>query len=350
MSSSTSNFDSAWRRFFWLAAGTAMAITAVLYGFVVIVDPWDALPWSPRLDRAPVTSNQRFTYPALARSHRFDSAVFGTSTSRLLRPASLNQSLHGHFANLAMNDATPYEQMRLMEVFLRAHPAAKNLVLGIDKKWCQTGDTTPKLTPRPFPDWMYGERRWRGYREMLNMYAIQEAGKEFGVLLKFKKEDQGRDGYTIFVPPDDKYDASRAAAHLREDGLAPLEIGGSGPPASWRFSALDDLRIFLAGMNQQTETVLFFVPYNRVRLPPSGTPSAALWDECKHRTVALANEFGHVTVIDFMLPSPITNDDLGYWDSQHYRVAVADRVARGLASGTRGDSSPDYQVLHLPAR
>ena len=49
-----------------------------------------------------------------------------------------------------------------------------------------TGDPDVKFTPRPFPAWMYEQGhwvdRWRGYGEMLNTYAVQEAGQQFGVL------------------------------------------------------------------------------------------------------------------------------------------------------------------------
>jgi hypothetical protein len=346
MSSSISNFDPCWRRFFRLAAGTAAAITGIIYLFVVMVDPWDVLPLSPRLDRVPVTSNQRFAYPALARSSRFDSAVFGTSSSRLLRPAALNELFHAHFANLAMNAATTYEQTRLMAVFLRAHPKLRLLILGIDEPWCETGDEAPKLTPRPFPEWMYGETTWRGYREMLNMFAIQEAGKEFGVLTGLKREDQGRDGYTIFVPPVDQYDAARAAAHLREDGVSVPAGLRTGPPGDWRFSAFDDLRPVLLSLPSDTVTILFFVPFNRVKLAPPGHPAAVAWAECKRRAALLAHELRRVLVVDFMQPSPITNDDEAYWDAVHYRVGVADRLARDLAAANGGEASADYQVLY----
>jgi hypothetical protein len=350
MSSSISSSDGAWRRFFRLAAGTAAAITAIIYGFVVLVDPFDALPFSLPLDRAPVTSNQRFDYPALARSPRFDSVVIGTSSSRLLRPSALNESFRARFANLAMNDATPYEQMRLMTVFLRAHPAAAHIILGIDMKWCETGDNIAKLTPRQFPEWMYEESAWSGYREMLNMFAIQEAAKEFGVLAGLKREDQGRDGYTIFVPPDESYDRVRAAAHLREDGPAMPPGTRAGPPASWRFSAFDDLRPLLAALPDDTDAIMYFVPSNRVRLPPPDHPAAEVWAECKRRAVRVARAVVRPMVVDFLLPSPITNNDDGYWDSQHYRVAVADLVVRDLAAASRGASSPDYQILYVPGR
>ena len=339
-----------WRHFFLIATGTAAAIIGVIFVFVTVADPWDSLPLSPPFNRAPVTASQRFAYPALARSPRFDSAVFGTSTSRLLRPSALNESFHARFANLAMNDATPWEQTQLMRVFLRAHPKTRHIILGIDVKWCQTGETIPTLTSRPFPEWLYGDSLWRGHREMLNLYAIQEAGKQIGVLTGLKREEQGRDGYTIFVPPEDRYDRDRAQAHLRADGVTMPPGPRHGSPPEWRFPAFDNLRVLLAELPADSETILFFVPYHRVRLPPSDHPAAAVWAECKHRVISLAHDLGRVLVVDFMKPSPITDDDDGYWDAQHYRVPVADRVARGLARAGQGEESPDYDILFLPGR
>jgi hypothetical protein len=265
----------------------------------------------------------------------------------LLRPETLNELFHAHFANLAMNDATAYEQARLMSVFLRAHPTVRFIIIGIDVRLCETGDR-PKLSPRPFPEWMYGDNPWLGYGQMLNMFAIQEAGKEFGVLTKIKKEDQGRDGYTVFVPPDDQYDAARAAVHLREDGPATPPGDRTGLPSSWRFEGLEELRPVLAGLHGGTETILHFVPYNRVRLPPPDNIAATIWAECRRHVVELARETGNVLVVDFMRPGPITDNDENYWDAQHYRVGVADQVARDLAAANRGETSPDYKVLYAP--
>ena len=143
MSSSTSSSDatSSWRRFFRIAAGTAVLAVAVIYAFVVLVDPFDTLPLSPPADRVPVASNARFAFPSLARSDRFDSAIFGTSTSRLLRPAVLNAEFGARFVNLSMNAATAYEQSRLMAVFRTAHPAARMVLIGLDISYCTPGET-----------------------------------------------------------------------------------------------------------------------------------------------------------------------------------------------------------------
>ncbi|MDQ2802600.1 MAG: hypothetical protein M3Y41_07915, partial [Pseudomonadota bacterium] len=107
----------------------------MLYAFLVLVDPFDTLPLSPSATRWPVATNARFSFPALARSARFDSVVIGTSTSRLLRPVALDPAFDAHFANLAVNDATVFEQARLLDVFRRAHQMPRVVALGLDVRW-----------------------------------------------------------------------------------------------------------------------------------------------------------------------------------------------------------------------
>ena len=344
MFSSTSSSDP-WRRFFRLTAGAAAIAVGIVYAFVVLVDPFDTLPLSPPFDRVPVAGNQRFAYPSLARSPRFDSAIFGTSAIRLLRPETLNPLFGARFANLAMNDATVYEQSRLFGVFVHAHRAPKMVILGLDTRWCATGPQYERLTFRTFPEWMYQDNLWQGYREIFNLYAIQSAGQLFGVLTGFKAPDQGRDGYTSFVPPDRTYDAARALVHLRDAG--PNIPGGArvGDPAGWEYPAMAALRDMLAALPRATQKALLFVPYNHRLLPEPGSPGALVWDECRRRVIAEAKQAPHTTVADFMRISPITSRDDNYWDGVHYRIGVGDRLAEGLAEATHGQTADDYRVL-----
>src|SRR5262249_11682217 len=160
--------------------------------FIAIVDPFDTLPLSPPFDRPPVATNARYSFPALARSARFDSAIFGTSTSRLLRPAALNPLFGTAFANLSMNSAEAYEQFRLLQVFARYHSDARVVMIGLDRVWCGTGDSYPKYTPRPFPEWMYDEGTLRRYLEMFNLYTVEQTGQQFAVLTGLKPPRYGR--------------------------------------------------------------------------------------------------------------------------------------------------------------
>ena len=65
-----------------LAAGTAVLAVAVIYAFVVLVDPFDTLPLSPPADRVPVA-----TQCALRVSRRWRARTSSTARSSARRPA-----------------------------------------------------------------------------------------------------------------------------------------------------------------------------------------------------------------------------------------------------------------------
>ncbi len=334
-----------WRQFFLLAAGTAAGVTAFIFLFVAIVDPFDTLPLSPPLDRVPIATNARYSFPAIARQQQFDSAIIGTSTSRLLRPDELNAAFNARFVNLAMNAATGYEQSRILEVFLRAHPTPKHVILGLDDIWCLTRRLA-RYTPRPFPEWMYEPDRWTGYTRLLNLYTVEQAGIQFATLTGFKAPVYGRDGYTRFVPDDRLYDPARVAVHLREVAAAMPRGDATVSPATLPYPALDLLRDNLSSVPASTTKILFFAPFNHVERADSGALRGE-WDECKRRVAAMAAATPNTTVVDFMIPSQITDNDDNYWDAVHYRVAIAERLVRDLAAASAGRpaSDGDYVVL-----
>ena len=334
MSPSDSRPD-AWRRFAKTLLATALLSVAVLYGFVVIVDPWDALPLSPPLPRVPISTNARFSFPALARSPRFDSAVVGSSTSRLLQPAMLDQGFSAHFVNLAMNAATAYEQEQILGVFLRAHPQPRVILVGLDVSWCTT--QFAQFTPRQFPAWMYGGSGWAGYLHMLTPYAVQEAANQFAVMTHMKRRRYGLDGYTRFVPPDQDYDTARRDAAFRR--WEPVD-NRPAPEGEAVFPPLALLRDMLGRIPARTRKILFFVPYYVERQGGPGGAERRRWDECKLQVAAIASGTG-AEVMDFMIPSAITRDKDHYWDPIHYREPIAARVVEGLVAGR----SPDAAVL-----
>ncbi len=300
---------------------------------MVVIDPWGMLPLSPPLPRVPISSNARFSHPALARNPGFDAAVIGTSTARLLRPADLDPAFGARFVNLAMNSATAWEQTRLLGVFLRAHPAPRAVLIDVDGAWC--GPTAERLTPRPFPEWMYGRNRWRGYREVLTFYAVQEAANQLMVMLHAKKQRYGSDGYTSFVPPDSAYDPARvdaAFAHWPPTDQTP--VAGDEDEA---FPALAFLAPALRSIPAGTRVVLFFPPAHVEQQGNPGSRTAVRWARCKREAAAIAAERG-ATVVDMLIPSAITTDRANYWDPLHYRVAVAGRIA-ALLAGAAGDEA-----------
>ena len=326
----------AWRRFvrvFWI---TAAATLAVVYGFVIIVDPWDTLKLSPPLPRVPISTNARYSFPALARSPKFDSVILGDSSARLLEPRLLNPGFDAHFANLSMNAATAYEQSRVFDVFLRAHPRPRVVMFGLDVSWCNS--TLTRVTERPFPEWMYQESLWPGYLHMFSPYAVQEAANQFAVMTHMKRRRYGLDGYTSFVPPESAYDRQRRDAKFKE--WAPVNNSPPAPGALAEFPPLKLLRENMLRLPPETRKVLAFMPYYIERQGEPGGVTRWGWDQCKQQVAAIAAETG-AEAIDFMIPSSITLDKDNFWDPVHYRIPIAERIVDGLIR----NESPDAVVL-----
>ncbi len=323
-----------------------------MYGWVVVVDPFNTLHLSPALARVPIATNARYSFPALARSTEFDSAIIGTSTSRLLRPEKLNSLFGARFANLSMNSATAFEQTRVLDVFARNNPRAKVVLLGADIVWCEAGTSFSRYTPRPFPEWMYDNDPWNDYLHHFNFYTLEQAGRQFATMIGRRPVKYGRDGYTNFLPDDDAYDLEKVRAGVWGDRSREIEPVlpsvrlTDDERAALTFPTHTLLGEALASLPSETEKIVYFVPYHVAQQPQPGSRGAAVWDECKSRVVAIAEKTPNTRVVDFMIPSAITREDRNYWDSLHYSTDVADQLAALLASAANGAvGDPAYRVL-----
>ena len=321
------------------AAGTAAAV----FAFVAVVDPWNVLPLSPPLARVPISTNARFSFPALAREDRFNAILIGTSTARLMRPDRLDPLLHVNMANLAMNSATAWEQSRLLMLYLHRHPAPKLVLIDVDAAWCRPNVPVEK-TARPFPDWMYSDPAYQGYAHIFNLYAVQEAANQFAVMVELKHPQYGRDGYTDFLPPDDRYSRDRVDKIFRAWGPADASRA-TDMPLIFATDAL--LAADLAAIPASTRKVLFFPPITAEQQGRVGSELARRWDSCKADVLRIASNGPNASVIDFMIRSAVTYDRSEYWDPVHYRVDVAERMMVALGHVLSGDTdrSDFYQVL-----
>jgi hypothetical protein len=343
-----------WRRFTLSLALVTLALAGTLYAAVVLLDPY-GLRAAPGAPPQPLMDlNQRFMYPQVVRSGRYDSAVFGTSTVRLLNPDRLSDTFGGRFANLGLNAGTPWEQMQLADLFLRHVPAPKELIFGLDLTWCETDANEKKLTFRAFPPWLYDEDRLNDYPELLNLTSLEIAGRVALNRLGLMPERIRSDGYEVFVPDEALYDLERARLHIRNQvhliGPATQRKIGRKRLARVDFPALAWLDATLARLPKTTAVTLTMMPIHVALQPAVGSRDAALDQECKGRIAQLA-ERHRATVVDFRLRSPVTTDDSNYWDALHYRVGIADRIIAAIAEARRtGQDAADgfYRVSRAP--
>jgi hypothetical protein len=344
-----------WERHLKILLGTFAGAVAVLYLFVLAMNPFGNLPAWALGRHVIMDDNQRFQYPAIIRSGHYDSIVIGTSTARLLEPVSLESIFGGHFANLAMNAGTAWEQYRTADLFLKEVSAPRTLVVGLDHVWCRADADTQRITPRGFPEWMFDADPWNDLVYLLNSRTVEIAGRRLGNALGLAPARWPDNGYEVFTPPESAYDLAKAKAKIYGSGtrqisagLEPVYAADAAERAAWTFPALAWLEEIIAKDKWQ-RVLLVFMPVHRAAQPRAGSMAAAREAECKARIALIAARAGW-PALDFRIASEITTTDSNYWDSLHYRVGIAERVARGIARGIAGqDDDPAGDWRHLRA-
>ena len=336
----------------WLrvALASTLLLGALAYGFILLLDPYQDVPFSPPLARAPISTNQRYSYPAIARSPAYDSAVVGTSTMRLLDPARLDAGSGARFANLAMNSATAYEQGRILELFLRHHPAPRVVVLGNDGTWCNRRDDVADYTFRAFPEWMFDDHRWNDLLYLFNDKALEDAVRMVEYLAGAREAKYRPDGYRDFTLDFGRYEPRAVKRRLYKARPKPAEQGDALPRLAhpgWRYPLLDELAAHVTRIPAATRVVLIYPPVHDHYLQTM----AVNVGECKARTAALLASRADLVTLDYMRPTALTRDDGNFWDAVHTTAAVARRIEDDVVAvlGGAWPRSPEVAVIP-PAR
>jgi hypothetical protein len=328
-----------WRRMVKVQLATLTVGLLASAIFILLVDPYDVVPFSPRATRPIMDINQRYYYPAVVRSRVYDSFVLGTSTSRLLDPKELDQTFGGRFANLAMNAATAWEQVQIARLFLRVNGAPRTMILGVDAPWCDQQADERRITPRGFPTWMYDDNRWNDLLYLFNGKTFEIAGRLIGYWLGLRAPRMREDGYEVFVPPEAQYDLARARQHIwsggpRPEAVSPAYRFSEADRRALRFPAIEWLGDYLSDLASRSNVVVSVMPVHISAQPVVGSRDAAVESECLARIAETAQHNGAL-MVDWRIASRLTSEDSNYWDSLHYRLPIASRIVQSLAEAMR---------------
>jgi len=345
--------ESSWRDFLATFATTFAAILIMAAVFIGLTNPYGNLPALGLARHAIADGNQRFQYPAIARSGDFDSVLVGTSTWGILRPQSLDGALGGRFANLAMDSARAWEQVQMARLFQSRTENPASLIIGLDTVWCEEDAGDVRVTERGFPVWMYDTGILNDLPHMLNWKAIDIGVKKLGVALGWKPPRIGNDGYKVFLPDETLYDAAKvrkllgrwtpqeyAEGNAGADAIAGREV--NLPALAW----LDE--VLSLPWRRMT---LVFMPVHITAQPRAGSDRAYVEHQCKVRIAGIARRHS-ATVIDFRILSTLTMADANYWDRLHYRVPVGEELAQSIAralSTLKDDPAGTWRVLAAPS-
>lgn len=336
----------AWRRFVFQLVAVFLGGSLALFALLALLDPWGALG-SP-VPTIPADHSQRWAYPELARDKRFDAAIIGNSGSRLLNPADLDPATDARFVNLSMVRAYAYEQARLLDVFLDAHPRPRAVLIGLDRVWCERDAEQFLFGYEPIPEWLYDGDLGAALGNLLNLHAIETAWRSLSAELGLSARPYGRNGYALIDVDRHRYDPALAHSLIAKDltDLWPEPI--TPEPATWRYPALDRLTQRLDRLPPETRKLLVFVPRYHL-YPAPGSVGAAMMDECKRRVVRIARARPNAQVFDLAFPNALTSDDSLWWDAVHMRPEPLAQVSQDLAAAIEGQERPDVRRLDAGA-
>ncbi len=334
----------AWRRFVLHLLAVFACGSLALFTLLALADPWGTLPVPSPLPRTPADHSQRWAYPEIARSPGTDAAIIGNSTSRLFNPADLDPAVSARFVNLAMVHSFAYEQLQLLDVFLRAHPAPRAVMIGLDRLWCERGDDLEHFGYDPLPEWLYRGGTLKPLAHLFNIHAVETAARSLTAVLGISPHPYGPNGYQLLDVDFHRFDPALAKALIAENLAEPWLLPASPDTATWHYVALDWLRQRTGALPASTRLLFVFVPRHHL-YPAPGTTGAAMMEECKRRVVALAKERPNAAVYDLSIPSPMTSDESRWWDAVHMRPEPMAQLSRELAAAIRGAESDDVKTL-----
>ena len=335
-----------WRNRFCLLCLGILLGGGLIYAFILFVDPYGNVPFSLDIDRVPISQNQRFAYPSVAKSEKFDSVIIGTSTARLLDPKRLTWFGH-RFANLAMNSATPYEQRKMLGLFMKFHPNPRAILLSIDSVWCDDSYGPVDFTFRTFPEWMYDSSVFNDLLYLFNDKSLENSVRMIEYWIGRREPRYRMDGYRDFTLDRPEWNAESVSRRLHGDRVRPLPKKmdiASLKARNHQFTRLEQLADSLAGIPPETDIIFFFPPLHG-RVIDS---RRALFSECKGELDELTARRESFKILDYLHVDEITLDDKNYYDPLHFTRAVAEMVENDIAillQGARPDPPVDERRM-----
>ncbi len=342
-----------WRSFTCTLLLAAAMFPALLYLYIVVVDPYDNLPMSPNWIRFQVSGTNRSFKPSLARRPQYDSAVIGSSSTMLLHPGRLGKTFKANLATLAMPAASPYEQIRLLELFHRHHPAPRFILVGLDDFWCEVNSVPKQLganVGQPMRDWLYDDNQWNNWPP-LNSQVLKYTQRQLKALMNPDQDPAAYDGYYNFTVENyGSYDLNRARTKIYGQPKPvprPQSFKTVNPDSAGRrerlFPDVERLSDSLASLPLETVKMVVLPPYHWYRQFQKGEESLERLADCKRRIGALAERLDNFHVLDFMRLSPITLEDSHYWDGEHYNNKIARSLELMITDAVlHGRTKDDY--------
>jgi hypothetical protein len=335
-SADSARHDTEWPAFARVFLLTFGAGLALLYVFILLVDPFGT-GWFPALPMTGINDEDPRTADVYrARDPQFDSAIIGNSTGQLLSPERLNRANGPNFVQLTIPGSGPREQLAVWRWFATHHNAVNAIVLIADPSWCTDDAGLPLL--HPFPFWLYSDR-WFDYGiNIFSMRSLDRAVRRLKLVVGLQKpsDPSGYSDYELGRIPSFSPEVRNLAAP--EASPAPeFDFNQS-------FPAIDGLDHAIAALASTAAVIIVAPPVFFTALPKAGTQQAVRADACKRRLAEAVDGRRHSGFVDMFRDTSLTHNSANFMDDAHYRATVAKLIEARIAAilaGEKSRHSPD---------
>jgi hypothetical protein len=345
--------DRVWRRFALVFVSVFAGVVAVVYAFIILVDPYDSGRFVSQGLRGlhdgdsrsgeaggaaksgavqssggvfgDTDTSQRTANVALGRSARFNAAIFGNSHGQLLSPERLSRATGLDFVQLTVPGANVREEIAMMRWFIGHHPDAGAMVLALDERWCVTDPALPLRTPFPF--WLYSDSNLVYLAGALSTRTLRDGIRRVAAAF----------GPSTTIDPAGYADYETGKPWTFKPGKpAPADAFPSRDERPFRrvpdFPGLILLDALLAEIHATTPVVIVLPPQFHTRLPPAGTGAARFRAYCKWQVGLRAERGAGSAFIDFLVDSDIARNPENFMDEEHYRGNIAEIIEADIAA------------------
>jgi hypothetical protein len=328
MSSYTSSSEIAdpiaWGRWLGTFLGALALGAAIVFAFVLAVDPYDSGRVGILGIRGVDDASPRTANASRARDPQFDSAVIGNSTGQLLKPSELSALTGKSFVQLTVPGTGPREQLAIIDFFVRQRRQVGALVIVTDASWCQHD---PALRMQhPFPFWLYGESTLDYVGRQFSTRALRLGLRRVMIGLGLRPRSTP-DGYWDYEKEGPAELAPVIGSH-DDGGPAPAQV-------SEQFPAVALLDAAIRKLPPDVPVVLLVPPSFAATLPRPGTLAAAEAQACNAALRKLVANRPNSNFINYRVDSALTRDRANFMDLGHYRAAIARRMEQGIAESIK---------------
>jgi hypothetical protein len=327
MGSPTSISDDAdaWARSLTACIGALVIGAAVLFAVMILVDPYDTGRFGWLGIDGMDDRHTHFAAASRARDQQFDSAVIGNSTAQMINPAVLSKATGLRFVQLYMTGASPREQLAMLDFYLRHHQPIGALVFMTDPFWCSHQPI--ETPPGRFPYWLYDRNPLPYMGRLFTWPAIEHVSQRISIGMGWRprSEPNGYFSYEDIWLPGTFRDANRPRDPAPATTAAGREV----------FPEIALLDAVVKRLPASTAVVLAVPPTFHTTVAEPGTWAAEERAACDAALKRVVAGRPHSNFINYRVDNAMTRDINNFADYVHYRPAIADKMAEGIAESIK---------------